>query len=399
MGGAAHTRKVEFFLQPCLPMTMKLRLITAVVLSSCFGLLAGFAQTSGAASVSPDLKTQLTPATLAQWNVAGAVSSADPALGTITVPAGGQLGRTYPVGKIVVSLASRPFFSTKATNSPALEVGPATLTFLRNEAGGGIVMLGDRALSLPNSIPLAPDGRSVRPLALVFGYDPARNEAVLSLDGSSYALAATQRSAQLEVAVSAGAEAAWTISNLEVTASGGATGPSLASGGSSSSSSSADQAQSRGLAVDRGQAYIEARDNFSAGQDEKALAALVAGNSRKPASPAWPMANAQALVRLAMEFSSQGRTATADRIAQKALQAIDRVVAQASAGEGDLAADAQELAGLIKLRFLGDAAAARASYREALRLSPLNTAAREGLGHLEKAEAEAAKKGRGHGGT
>jgi tetratricopeptide (TPR) repeat protein len=297
-----------------------------------------------------------------------------------------------------VNLTSRPFFSAKATNSPALEVGPATLTFLRNEAGGGIVMLGDRALSLPNSISLAPDGRSVRPLAFVFSYDPARNEAVLSLDGSSYALAATQRSAQLEVAVSAGAEAAWTINTLEVTSSGGATGLSLAAGGSSSGSPSADQAQARGPAIDREQAFIEARDNFAAGQDEKALAALAAGNSRKKSSPTWPMANAQALVRLAMEFSSQGRTATADRIAQKALQAIDRVVAQASAAEGDLAADAQELAGLIKLRFLGDAAAARASYREALRFSPLNTAAKESLGRLEQSETEVARKGRSHGG-
>src|SRR5258708_5718539 len=109
---------------------------------------------------------KLTVQTLSQWSATGSLPYVDAANGTITVLSGAQLSRTFSAGQISVRLVSRPYFSPMPADGPALEIGPAGLTFVRDQNGGGMVMLGDLPLKLPKVIALGADGRSDSPLDL-----------------------------------------------------------------------------------------------------------------------------------------------------------------------------------------------------------------------------------------
>lgn len=336
---------------------------------------------------------QLTPVTLANWSLTGAAATADSMLGTVTLPAGGQMVRTYPVGKLVINMVSRPYFSPTAASSPALEVGPATLTFVRDEAGAGIVMLGDRALPLPNSVPLAPDGTSERPIAFSFSYEPTRNEAVLSLDGVSYPLAATLRSTQLEVAVSAGGEVAWTINALDVTASSAQPGssPGVAGDGSSSAGLNPNgvsvditsvQVDAVDFATVRKRACEQAVSLAATGEYDNGEQVLVSGNHSRPGTPTWHVEAANKLIRLALVMAGQGRTKAADELTRRALVHLQQITPDAEPG---VRANAEELAGLLFERLAGDAASAQRSYQNALQLCPNSTWAGEAMARMNRA--------------
>ncbi len=346
---------------------------------------------------------QLTPATLANWSVTGAAAVADPVLGTVTVPAGGQLVRSFPVGKLVINMVSRPFFSPKAVSSPALEVGPATLTFVRDEAGGGMVMLGDQALPLPNSIPLAPDGRSERPIAFSFSYDSNRNEAVLSLDGFSYLLAATLCSQQLEVAVSAGAEMPWTINTLDVMASPAQSAPSLAAPGDglpsadlNPNSASADIIPAQPATFDdaavRKRAYEQAVALAATGKYDSCEQMALSRNHCQSGTSAGQVECANKLIRLALVMAGQGQTEAADELARRAWLHLRRIPPDTEPG---VRANAEELAGLLYERLAGDTASAQRSYQNALKACPVSTWAREALDRMNRAaEINAKNQGR-----
>lgn len=97
-----------------------------------------------------------------------------------------------------------------------MEIGPASLSFVRDPNGGGIVLLGNEALQLPDTIALGTDGRSVRTLDLLFSYDQAGGLALLELDGTLHTVSVLSRADSIEVALSAGTEADWVIEYLEV---------------------------------------------------------------------------------------------------------------------------------------------------------------------------------------
>ncbi len=346
----------------------------------------------GAALLAQD---QLTSATLAAWNATGPAPQVASGQSTIILPAGGQLARTYPAGQLLVHVVSRPFFGATADNWPALEVGPASLTFVLSATGGGMVLLGDKALPLPSTIAVGSDGRSLQPLDLSLSYDNFLNQATLLLNGASYSVAATTSTSQLQVAVSAGGALGWSLDSLEVSSTPSPAGSTLSSGlvagNSAISNAKADNtttattssgsgvkidAATRKLAFANAIALAASGDTAGA---EKALAAV----SHYPASSAGgELELASNLVQVVYRLREDGSLANAAKIAQLILQHLNNCVKVASTSEGDFAGSAMDLAGLVEDRFFGDLQSAEASYRKALTHSSGLTSAQSALHRL-----------------
>ena len=327
------------------------------------------------------------PATISSWKTSGPAVTVQPDTGAVTLPTNAQLVRAYPDSRVTVHLVSRAYFQAKSGNWPALVVGPAVLTFMPDGAGGGIVLLGDKILTLPQAIPLGADGRCLKPIDLSLDYDHGRNEATLVLNGASYPVPATANEDQITVAISAGAEASWTLDILEVTPGTSTAGANSASG----KSTATDQTKS-GTAISSRQAYENAKKLFAAGKDDEAEAALEAANHNKPGTAAWYLQNAHALVRLAISFSQKGDTATADRIIKRALLQTALTISHATNKESDTTANAFELEGFVYDRFIGDWDKAKDRYRQATAVLPEGSSAKAALKRLENTEQQTALK-------
>ena len=342
---------------------------------------------------------RLSPTTLGSWNASGAAPLVALDQGAILLPAGGQLARAYPAGLLRVHLISRPFFGSTEDKTPALEVGPASLAFVRIENGGGMVLLGDRALPLPSAISLDADSCSLRPLDLSLTFDRSRDEATLVLDGASYTVSATTGAPQLQVAVSAGSGAGWTLNLLEVSST-----PDVASGGAAAADPAGAKAERvvnplpAGLAlapkrvVARQRAFESAVALAAAGDlagAEKALAA----SAHDPANTAgWELEQANRLVQLAMRLREQGSLDRSAKAARLVLQHVDRCVKLATDAEADVAGSALELGGLVNDRFFGDLKSAEAAYRQSLTIVPGQASARSALDRLLDARDHEQKK-------
>lgn len=336
---------------------------------------------------------RLTGATLAAWGHTGGAPRIDDTGGGVIVPAGGQLARAYSGDRVTVRLVTRPFFSDRNENWPALEIGPASLSFVRDAGGGGIVLLGDTALHLPETIVLGSDGRSVRSLDLLLSYDRPGGTALLTLDATSHSVPAITPFGTVEVALSAGAENAFMIDLLEITVA-----PALAvASPGKAADTPATKSKPTIEKTSRREAFGQARALAAQNSDDRAEEALTAANRAKPGSPAWHSETAHALVMLAIDFSQKGRFAIADRIAQRALKQIELATRKAAKDEPAIAANAFELGAFVEERFLGDWTRAKESHRRALEAWPEAASAKERLKHIEDTEQEARHKGPGRG--
>ena len=351
---------------------------------------------------------QLTKATVSEWQITGQAPVFAPDQSTVTLPAGGQLVRSFPAGELLINVVSRPFFSAKADSRPILEVGPASLVLVRNDSGGGVVMVGDELLLLPSAIALGEDGRSVKPLDLSLYFDYLGNQAVLVLDGATYPFAAKAGSAQIEVAVSAGSEADWEIARLEIIAppanpASSDTNAPAAGGNADSAAADLTRAQLAvaevGLLEQTRHRRLAALKYASGDQDQAAAQELALIIRRKPDTAAWDMEMAQIQVQLAIEAAQNADTRTADHIARLALSQIAQCVERANASESDISANALELAGFVQERFLGDLVEAKLSYRQATEIWPEDETAKNALARLEAIDREAVFKAAAGGGA
>lgn len=347
----------------------------------------------------------LTPATLEAWNSTGAAPLVAQDQRTITVPAGGQLARVYPAGELIVHLISQPFFGATVDNCPALEAGPASLTFVRTRNGGGMVLLGDQPLPLPSAITLGADYRSLQPLDLSLNFDLSRNQATVVLAGASYTVAATTSATQMQVAVSAGNAVGWTLATLEVSSNPGSAGsaPSSGAAGGSGSTATPTLGSVTGAPAPTGslgpidlaarQHAFASAVSFAAAGDlanaEKTLATI----SHYPANTSgWELEMASNLVQVAFRVREDGNLDSSAKIARLVLQHSDRCVQLASTDESGFAGSALELAGLVNSRFFGDLNSAEAYYRKALIISPGLTSAQSALDRLLDARESELKK-------
>lgn len=136
-------------------------------------------------------------------------------------------------------------------------------------------------------------------------------------------------------------------------------------------------ADSRAIA----EAYAAALANDAATAEQL----LVRVNRAPVGTAAWHVETAQRLMQMAYDVPRQGRTTIGPEITARALRHL--------ADAEPIARDAQErasvfaLAGLIQERFVGDHAAAIASYRAAAQLNPEHPRARASADRLEQARA------------
>jgi hypothetical protein len=314
----------------------------------------------------------------------------DPESGALLLPSGGQLIREYQSEQIAVRVVGRPFFSERSEGWPALEIGPASLSFIRDEKGGGIVMLGDIAVQMPDSLELGEDGRSTRLLDLVFSYDRIGARALLTLDGVSHSIAARSQDGAIEIVLSAGTEAGFALEFVEVDAGSG-NGSGIPDGAESESQVGLESSIPR---LSRREAARQAFILFERGLDEDGEALLASVNRGDPAGASWQAQTAQALVMLAIDFSRDGRSDIADRIARLALTRTGELTDRTKAADPDIAASGFQLESFIHEKFFGDSEKAMQSARRALESRPDASVAKEQLDRLERVERDAALKGR-----
>lgn len=333
---------------------------------------------------------------LATWKVIAAGDATESA-GVVTLPANGQMVRSFDATQVSVRLVSRPFFSPAPAGLPSIEVGPAILSFVRDPSGGALVLLGDEALPLPFVIELAEDGRSRQPIDFILAYDQTRQAATLQLNSQIFTQAATGASGPVEVAITTGTDAPWILEQLEVRTVGENPAlPPQTTAATTSGSSPADgrtTTPNRPAEDDRGAARRNAAANakklFAENSDETAERTLTDTNRNPKNSPEWHLESANRLVQTAFSLTRLGRPDKAVDIARRALQHAEQAARKTS--QPALAATADATAAFIHERLLADAAAAKLAYASALRRNPQSGATRD-LARLERIEAEAARK-------
>ncbi len=136
------------------------------------------------------------------------------------------------------------------------------------------------------------------------------------------------------------------------------------------------------------QALTAAASAFKAGNDDQGEAAL-AGTARSPAgSSSWHTELGSQLARLADVQKAAGAPKDAIRAAQRAVAHLT-TAANATGGTDQLgAALALQQAGYISENFLGDRAAARKFYQQALAFVPTLKAAQDSLAWLDAGDAQ-----------
>lgn len=102
--------------------------------------LAAQAPAAGRAAETLDEKS------LPRWQSAAGTPAADTKTGTVTLPAGSQLYRRVAEESLNLRLVSRPVFGAQPVDWASIELGPVSLTFVRDPDGGGMVLLADEPL-------------------------------------------------------------------------------------------------------------------------------------------------------------------------------------------------------------------------------------------------------------
>lgn len=152
--------------------------------------------------------------------------------------------------------------------------------------------------------------------------------------------------------------------------------------------SAADLAKASPLGAQASRAAIDSAKTLAKSNDlgaaEQALTKVSAFQAN---TPDWHVETTQKLVAVAHELSRDGATspATITALANKSLQHLSQV--ETGSTDSRVKANAKAMAGFIQQRYVGDPAAALASYRAALALSPNDKSIKENLDRLEKSDA------------
>lgn len=133
------------------------------------------------------------------------------------------------------------------------------------------------------------------------------------------------------------------------------------------------------------QARTEAKNLAKTGQLAAAEEVLAAQSKFQRGSDHWHYSTGQLLVRLAGDLSREGKGTESRSLATQALQRFEQ--AAAATRDNRAKASFKSAAGYVNERYLGDTAAAIASYRAATEANPNDKAAKENLTRLESSYA------------
>lgn len=328
---------------------------------------------------------------LSGWQGRGGTATVDSA-GGVTVPAGAALSRSVTGDEISVRAVSRPYFGVDAASSSTLEVGPASLTFVRDATRGAMVLLGDQALVLPFPIVLDGDGRSQQALDFTLGYSRTASEATLAIEGRTFNMAAIAPAGAIQVAVDAGTAVPWSLHILATTE----TSPSNSSPGVRGSDAVDPSIQTGKtpfiqIVENPVRAMVNARARALEGDIEGAIEALTESNVFEKRTARWHLETGRKLSRLAFDLIQVGKVSTADLIAREALEQLELVREKADKQSG-LAASSWTLTGFLHERYWGDDATAKTSYEQAVKLAPEQSDLSAKLRRFDKSpKAEASK--------
>lgn len=309
---------------------------------------------------------------------------------TLSLPVKGEVTRSYSAGKVSVRMVSHPYFSSTAAGSPALEVGPASLTFMLDKKGGAVLLLGDTLLTLPSSIPLGADDRSKQPLDFTLSYDPTDSAANLTFEGKPFTVPAKVASSGANIVIAAGDQQSWQIDTLEVSSDSPVL-PSIAASdnsGADLSDTSLDEPNPEAAAANRAKDFEDSRALFKAHDLIGAEKALVRSNRKKTDSVAGRIESAGKLIQMAFVLRQEYDYPGALAIAQRALvllREVDKLVPKASVEERS---EAHSMAAYIGIEILHDTTAARADYEQALQIDASSNRARDGVQQLDEADAK-----------
>lgn len=311
-----------------------------------------------------------TPVDLGTWNIRGDAPTADATRGTISIPAGAQLNRSFTSDEIAVRVVSRPLFSQDLTGLSTLEVGQAILTFTRDEDGGALVLLGDQAVTLPFEIALDADGRSEKALELTLGFNRRQGTANLLFERQQFTLAASAPVGPIEVVVSAGNAAPWSLDSLAVAITGFS--ESESESGTSDQTSTGERLETATITMDASEAArrrAALADEILRGRlaPEQALAEL-----RVTTIPQWKI-HADGVFGLAAIHLGETLVATGQfDAAEKFFRAAEPALEEArieSVNTSDQALCLKKLA-WIRSRYLRKEDQAKIDVEEAFRLNP-----------------------------
>lgn len=337
--------------------------IRLFVLPSIFLVGAAFATTS---------TENIESKTIFAWTATDGTTTVDSKSGTITLPTGAQLSRRFAADQVEVHLVTRPVFSATPASWASLEIGPVSLSFVRDEKGGGMVLLADEPLALPFALPLDAEGRSVTALDFSLTYDGRLQTATLAIGEANFDVeATTSSSATIEVALAAGSAKPWLLEKVEVRLTSAATAPFGAktanANGPAAAEPTARPVPAGEFAQVRKQAQGEAWNLFSQNSDVLAEKTLADTNRNPKFTSQWYLETATELTHTALSFARAGKTQKAVQVAQRALENTEKASRKAArqSGQAAIAAAAEELAAFIHERLLADYGQAQVMYQRA----------------------------------
>ena len=133
------------------------------------------------------------------------------------------------------------------------------------------------------------------------------------------------------------------------------------------------------------QARADLRNLALSGQLAAAEKAIGDRSGFERNSEHWHLDTGRELVRLAADVGKTGKSAVAGNVARSALQHLEQAATLAK--NDRTKASAKATAGYVNERYLGNTAAAIASYQAAVQLNPSDPAAKEHLDRLQNSYA------------
>lgn len=309
----------------------------------------------------------------------------------VEVPAGSELSQSLLADTVGVRIVSRPYFGATPNAWAMISVGSATLSFAKDGAGGGIVLVGDTMRALPIRVALDADGRAQSALDITMTANRVSGATSVVVAGHPPAeVSATFPSGRLPVVISAGGALPWQIDRIETISEGSATDGNSAAAAKNAGivapskplTETKSRTQLRRDAFEGALSSYRQRDNV--GVEKK----LFAANRNKEGTLSWHTESAGLLIQMALSVRQKYDYRGAAELAQRALELLaagDKLPGNPRAQDR---AVLFEMSGFVREELLRDEEAARDDYAKAAKLNSKSIRAKEALDRLDENRAK-----------